>query len=52
MAMISPKCKKPGVSAPMLARKYRMEELGEYQNRSRKEIDKRRGYNFTQKVDK
>lgn len=46
------KCKKPGVSARLLAQKYGIEELSDYQNRSRKEIDKRRGYNFTQKIDK
>ena len=46
------KCKKPGVSARDLAKKFGMEELSDYQNRSRTEIDKRRGYSFTQKTKK
>ncbi len=46
------KCKKPGVSARTLARKIGMEELSDYQSRSRTEIDKRRGYSFTQKIKK
>lgn len=41
---------KPGVSARSLAKKFEMEELTDYQNRSRKEIDKKRGFNFTKKL--
>jgi len=40
---------KPGVSASELAKQFGMETLTEYQKRSRREIDKRRGYNFTEK---
>lgn len=40
---------KPGVSARSLARKYEMEELTDYQMRSRLEIDKKRGFSFTEK---
>jgi len=39
---------KPGVSASKLAKQFGMETLTEYQDRSRREIDKRRGYNFTE----
>jgi len=38
---------KPGVSARLLAEKFGMEELTDYQNRSRREIGKRRGVDFT-----
>lgn len=41
------RAKKPGVSARALAKEYQMEELVDYQDRSRREIDKRRGYDFT-----
>ncbi len=44
------RAKKPGVSARVLAKKFGMEELADYQNRSRKEIDKRRGFSFTKKL--
>ena len=37
------KAKRPGVSARALAREYGIEELRDYINRSRREIDKRRG---------
>jgi predicted amidohydrolase len=40
------KAKRPGVSARELARKYEMEELRHYLNRSRCEIDKVRGWEF------
>ena len=41
------KAKKPGVLARELAKKFGMEELTDYQDRSRREIDKKRGFNFT-----
>jgi len=41
------KAKRPGVSARELARKYDMEELRHYLNRSRCEIDKCRGWEFS-----
>lgn len=44
------RAKKPGVSARLLAKKFGMEELTDYQNRSRREIDKKRGFNFTKKL--
>jgi hypothetical protein len=44
------RAKKPGVSARLLAKKFKMEELTDYQNRSRREIDKKRGFNFTKKL--
>ena len=40
------KAKRPGVSARELARKYDLEELRPYLNRSRCEIDKCRGWEF------
>ena len=40
------KAKRPGVSARELARKYELEELRHYLNRSRCEIDKVRGWEF------
>jgi hypothetical protein len=43
------RAKKTGVSARLLAKKFELEELTDYQNRSRKEIDKKRGFNFTEK---
>lgn len=44
------RAKKPGISARLLAKKYGMEELDDYQNRSRREIDKKRGFEFTKKI--
>ena len=44
------RAKKPGVSARALAKQYGLEELNAYQNRSRSEINKKRGYDFTKKV--
>jgi len=41
------KAKRPGVSARELARQYGMEELTHYINRSRCEIDKCRGWEFS-----
>jgi predicted amidohydrolase len=43
------KSSKPGISARELARSYGMEELRDYRNRSRFEIDKMRGCEFSQK---
>jgi hypothetical protein len=40
------KAKRPGVSARELAKKYGMEELRDYIDRSRREIDKKRGWPF------
>ncbi|MEW6357935.1 MAG: carbon-nitrogen hydrolase family protein [Planctomycetota bacterium] len=40
------KAKRPGVSARGLARQYGMEELRDYQNRSRRQIDRMRGWSF------
>lgn len=37
------KARRPGVSARALAREYGLEELRDYQERSRREIDRRRG---------
>jgi len=44
------RAKKPGISARELAKKYGMEELIDYQDRSRREIDKKRGFSFTKKL--
>jgi predicted amidohydrolase len=44
------KAKKPVISARNLAKEFGMEELRDYQNRSRKEIDKKRGFSFTKKL--
>ncbi|HTF21113.1 MAG TPA: carbon-nitrogen hydrolase family protein [Chryseolinea sp.] len=41
--------KKPGISARELTKKYEMEELVDYQDRSRREIDKRRGRDLPKK---
>ena len=41
------KAKRPGVSARELARKYGLEERRPYMNRSRSEIDKLRGWQFS-----
>jgi predicted amidohydrolase len=40
------RAKKPGISARLLAKKFGMEELTVYQDRSRNEIDKKRGFSF------
>jgi predicted amidohydrolase len=39
----------PGISARETAKKYCMEELRDYQNRSRREIDRMRGWSFAAK---
>ena len=44
------RAKTPGISARNLAKKSGMEELTDYQNRSRREIDKKRGFSFTKKL--
>jgi predicted amidohydrolase len=44
------KAKRPGVSARNLAHQYGMEELRHYIDRSRLSIDKRRGWEFAEKV--
>lgn len=41
------RARRPGVSARALARQYGMEELRDYINRSRREIDKMRGSSFS-----
>jgi hypothetical protein len=43
------KAKRPGVSARELAKKYGMEELRDYIDRSRREIDRKRGWPFRTK---
>ena len=40
------KVKRPGVSARALARQYGLEELRDYLDRSRREIDRMRGWIF------
>jgi predicted amidohydrolase len=44
------KAKRPGVSARDLAREYGMEELRDYLTRSRREIDRMRGWKFAEKT--
>lgn len=44
------RAKKPGISARLLAKKFGLEELTDYQDRSRREIDKKRGFSFTKKL--
>jgi predicted amidohydrolase len=44
------RAKKPGVSARTLAKEFEMEELTVYQNRSRREIDKKRGFDYTKRL--
>ncbi len=44
------RARRPGVSARALAREYGLEELRDYVNRSRREIDRLRGYEFADKV--
>jgi predicted amidohydrolase len=44
------KAKRPGVSARKLARQYGLEELRDYIDRSRREIDKLRGSSFAESV--
>jgi predicted amidohydrolase len=46
------KAKKPGILARSLALKYGLEELSDYQTRSRIAINKMRGYSFTAKEKK
>lgn len=41
---------RPGISARETAQKYGMEELKDYQNRSRREIDRMRGWSFADKT--
>ena len=43
------RAKKPGVSARSLAAEFGLEELRDYQDRSRTEIDKKRGFSFIKK---
>ena len=44
------RARKPGVSARSLATEFGMEELTDYQNRSRMEIDKKRGFSFIKEL--
>ena len=44
------KAKRPGVSARRLAKEYGLEELRHYLDRSRRSIDKRRGWEFATKI--
>ena len=44
------KAKKAGVSARALAREYGLEELRDYLDRSRRAIDQRRGFSFSEKT--
>ena len=44
------KARHAGVSARELAQQYGLEELRCYIDRSRREIDKKRGWNFGEKV--
>lgn len=44
------RARRPGVSARALAREYGLEELRDYINRSRRDIDKMRGWAFAEKV--
>jgi predicted amidohydrolase len=44
------RAKKPGISARQLAKLFGLEELTVYQDRSRMEIDKKRGFSFTKKL--
>ncbi|HWB55113.1 MAG TPA: carbon-nitrogen hydrolase family protein [Tepidisphaeraceae bacterium] len=46
------RARRPGVSARALARQYGMEELRDYIDRSRREIDAMRGWSFEEKVDR
>lgn len=43
------RAKKTGVSAREMSKKFEMEELVDFQDRSRREIDKKRGFDFTKK---
>lgn len=43
--------RRPGVSARELARKYGMEELRDYINRSRRDIDQMRGWEFRKRTE-
>jgi hypothetical protein len=42
--------RRPGVSARALAKQYGMEELRDYINRSRRELDAMRGWTFSEKA--
>lgn len=44
------RAKRPGISARKLAKQYGLEELRDYINRSRREIDKLRGWPFVNKM--
>ncbi len=44
------RAKRPGISARELAKRYGMEELRDYLSRSRREIDKMRGWEFAGKA--
>lgn len=44
------RAKAPGISARSLAKEFGLEELTDYQDRSRSQIDAKRGFNFTEKV--
>ncbi len=43
------KAKKPGVSVRKLGRKFGLEELRDYKDRSRVQIDKKRGFGFSER---
>ena len=45
------RARRPGVSARELARQYGLEELRDYIDRSRRDIDKMRGWSFSERVD-
>lgn len=44
------RAKKPGISARSTAREFRMEELRDYQDRSRTSIDAKRGFSFAKSL--
>jgi hypothetical protein len=44
------RAKRPGVSARRLAKEYGLEELRHYLDRSRRSIDKRRGWEFATRI--
>ena len=44
------KARRPGVSAARLAKKYGLEELRHYLDRSRRSIDERRGWEFAARI--
>ena len=45
------RARRPGVSVRELARQYGLEEVRDYIDRSRRDIDAMRGWSFSQKVD-